>query len=946
MDLTPQFNRPLSPWNPLDYLRLLYWVFFFPQALPWYIHRFGNPGSQEQGKGRIKIADVLHRDPVQRRLVLQALALLLITLAIVVLGLSLIGKIDWLIVAVGAALGVISGAILGATLGIAFGVPYGITFGVTFAVVGNIIEIVLPKYGIASFGAVWGTALGAAAGMALNAAGSAKSGVDDDVMKGITGGIFFIVIGGIFLAASAVFSTIATNATFPILSKNLKNTAFFSIGLGAAFCLCYTRLLAYIPLALLAAVQRCLFRKRWAARAGRVVFLPLPGVRKQMEKDLESDWEKGSHHVQHTLAYTFQYIPLVKAVKNILERSSKDTLLSRVSVLVDRTWDWNLLRYCSSNLNKQFRKKAFFGFLFPFRREKKQTNEIVLVEDKAGKRKFPPGGKILRIDMPARAACAGFWCWHDGKTSEAVQAFAGVQDQRHGTELYYIAEALNKWYEISNDDDYKNKVGGIVEWAKNTRRLKNLPTAGLRPGTLAVLLKLQEVTKEIEVAVTALSPFKRSNIAKNAKAELNRFTAEGEEICPNPEWPIIKEIILKWLEILDKSEWEFPGEELRKPVENPYEGASKLPVTGPTFRGREDIIKKIEEHWAIDKNMSTLILYGQRRIGKTSILYNMARRTGSDILLVYISMQNIGKLNHTGQLLYRFAEAISRAAGEKGLPAGMPPDEGDYTDMYKGSRSFNHLLDKLAPHMTGQKRLVLAIDEFELIQNKIDNKEIDADILPYLRDMVQEYNWLGMILAGLHVIEEMGRDYKAAFFGQADYIRVSFLKRDDAFGLIAHPKPPRIALEYSQDLLDEFYRLTAGQPYLIQCLCGELVSHWNERFEQEGAETPRTLTVADLPQAITSDFFESAAYYFDGVWDSITENEHILMRIMAQRQEGTWTLDELADTVKNHPTLEKFSTLKETIDLLKRHDVILEEGGKVRFAGELMRRWVAKEKSG
>jgi hypothetical protein len=28
LDLAPKLSRPLSLWNPFDYLRLLYWVFF------------------------------------------------------------------------------------------------------------------------------------------------------------------------------------------------------------------------------------------------------------------------------------------------------------------------------------------------------------------------------------------------------------------------------------------------------------------------------------------------------------------------------------------------------------------------------------------------------------------------------------------------------------------------------------------------------------------------------------------------------------------------------------------------------------------------------------------------------------------------------------------------------------------------------------------------------
>ena len=47
LDLAPKRKKPLSLWNPLDYLVLLYWVFFFPQALRWYVERFGKPEYQE-----------------------------------------------------------------------------------------------------------------------------------------------------------------------------------------------------------------------------------------------------------------------------------------------------------------------------------------------------------------------------------------------------------------------------------------------------------------------------------------------------------------------------------------------------------------------------------------------------------------------------------------------------------------------------------------------------------------------------------------------------------------------------------------------------------------------------------------------------------------------------------------------------------------------------------
>jgi hypothetical protein len=47
LDLAPKRKRRLSLWNPLDYLVLLYWVFFFPQVLRWYVGRFAKEEYRE-----------------------------------------------------------------------------------------------------------------------------------------------------------------------------------------------------------------------------------------------------------------------------------------------------------------------------------------------------------------------------------------------------------------------------------------------------------------------------------------------------------------------------------------------------------------------------------------------------------------------------------------------------------------------------------------------------------------------------------------------------------------------------------------------------------------------------------------------------------------------------------------------------------------------------------
>ena len=109
INLAPKLRRDLSLWNPFDYLLLLYWVFYFPQAVRWYVETRGGGDNH----------------PVQLRLRIQGLLLTVITPLIICsiaanLGLS----VDWV--------GVVWGVVWGVALGVALGVVWGVALGVVF----------------------------------------------------------------------------------------------------------------------------------------------------------------------------------------------------------------------------------------------------------------------------------------------------------------------------------------------------------------------------------------------------------------------------------------------------------------------------------------------------------------------------------------------------------------------------------------------------------------------------------------------------------------------------------------------------------------------------------------------------------------------------------------------------------------------------------------------
>ncbi|MEI6045307.1 MAG: ATP-binding protein [Chloroflexota bacterium] len=384
---------------------------------------------------------------------------------------------------------------------------------------------------------------------------------------------------------------------------------------------------------------------------------------------------------------------------------------------------------------------------------------------------------------------------------------------------------------------------------------------------------------------------------------------------------------------------------LSKPAINPYEGVSGRPAYPPNFVGREAILKQIESIWNTRNQLPPIILYGHRRMGKTSILRNLKIGADSKDILVFIDMARSGLVDNNAQFFLSIAEEIEKKVKAAEFNTGNLIVKENFDTPGNARRTLDKLFD-LIENQIQDHRLILAIDEFEIIQVRIEEKRIEPGALEYLRAVNQAYNWLGLIFAGLHELEEMGRDYKGAFYGSAKHIKVSYLQEEDAHKLITQPDIPEFKLKYEPDLVSAIYFLTYGQPYLIQILCSELVSQWNEKWEEQKGQIEPLLTIADLDEALTERFFMQADYYFEGVWTQIGEKEHKLLTAVATWQEENRGI---ADTINplsrdQARNLVKYNVkeFEQVFYNLQRRDLMQERIGNVSFFSEIMRRWVVR----
>ena len=361
-------------------------------------------------------------------------------------------------------------------------------------------------------------------------------------------------------------------------------------------------------------------------------------------------------------------------------------------------------------------------------------------------------------------------------------------------------------------------------------------------------------------------------------------------------------------------------------IQNPYNIGDPLESN---LVGREDILKYLKELWAIAPHPKSIVLYGPHRMGKTSILRNIANCSSSDIQAVYVNLQNLAAISEgMGEVFLAISDEISDAINLS------PPDIDEL--LIFPERTFKLYL-KQAIKILENKCLIIALDEFEEIENLINTQQLPPNLMAVLRGFMQMSPKIAFAFAGLHTLREMTEDYFQPFFASVIPIRVGFLSRATTHQLLANPSPDFL-LTYEPEAMDRIYDLTFGQPYLVQLLGFLLVRRYNDQMFEQGRPREPIFTVADVEAIIhQNELFQNGRYYFTGVWGQAAQDapgQQDILITLADYPEGCSRA-----TIQEVTGLEE-SILNDALETLARHDVIIETEGNLRFAVELFRRWI------
>jgi ABC-type branched-subunit amino acid transport system substrate-binding protein len=350
-------------------------------------------------------------------------------------------------------------------------------------------------------------------------------------------------------------------------------------------------------------------------------------------------------------------------------------------------------------------------------------------------------------------------------------------------------------------------------------------------------------------------------------------------------------------------------------IQNPY--TIGTPIDKPTkFFGRESLFDFIEDN--LNQQAKVILLQGQRRIGKSSILRMIPHFiTEEEYTFVQFDLQHRSDSSLV-EILYNLAgEIISQLDISENVL--KPPSRVQLEDDINvfSRRFLLNLYQLISP-----KNLVLLLDEFDVLnQDHPDN----SNFFEFIQQIIKQHNQLfiipviGRYLADLPKLKKLFKD--------APFQEIGLLDENSTQTLIE--KPVASLLTYQPEAVQKILQLSAGHPFFTQATCSTL-------FAQAREEQRWNVTAADV-EHIASKAIVKAEAGLVGFWDVLTVSERVIISSVAEAQNIS---EEPFALLKKNGVIPTESLVEAGERLIKNGYLYNDSGYKIRV--ELIRRWVVK----
>lgn len=352
-------------------------------------------------------------------------------------------------------------------------------------------------------------------------------------------------------------------------------------------------------------------------------------------------------------------------------------------------------------------------------------------------------------------------------------------------------------------------------------------------------------------------------------------------------------------------------------VHNPYaEHAKSNIVENPEmFKGRTELINRIYDT-VMNTKSKGYVLYGQKRSGKSSVLWHLENKFNSGLkaFAVYyqVGLAIAQDSNVEANFYYRILTTIERKLNRLKSLGETVPNIGKTNLkelMLNPPIVFYDRLNeiKLAFSESAEwrdKKLVLIIDEFTYIYYQIKKGTISQTFMQNWKAFIEDGGF-SVVVSGQDTMKQFMLEFQNEF-GMFKPERLTYLDIEAAKELIDEPiwDITNNRSRYTRDSIDKIISLTACSPFYIQIICNELVRFMNAK--KKPVLTPRDVedvvfSLCKGQNSLTEFDFENLLSAGDKQLDHIKPDEAFAILLEIAKLTKTLNFARREDITLNSP---------------------------------------------
>lgn len=366
-------------------------------------------------------------------------------------------------------------------------------------------------------------------------------------------------------------------------------------------------------------------------------------------------------------------------------------------------------------------------------------------------------------------------------------------------------------------------------------------------------------------------------------------------------------------------------------------------VTGKAFIGRGEQIEELQNKLLSGQNV---VLYGERRMGKTSLAAEVFRLMSKSHDAVFADLNNVKSAN---DVIFRISSAVQRLSGRgrpreiartflRGLKSARPKHNWLPTD---GSPSLSlafedqrESIDELFAHIERahqEKPLVIFLDEFQGILNCEDSDQLIA----LLRSHIQHQLHIPYLFAGSirHQMYDIFMSPTSPLFKSALPMEIGPLPKKEICRYLARIFTQENDSEVMNGTLEFAYDLVHGTTGEMQQICSTI---WD--ILPDGAPVDMAVLEKGIQKILT--IYEK---YFSAIYRKLTIKQADVLKELARvNGKGPYSVE------FQNATGQPLGTIQKGIRKLEKEEVIYQPYGEsdYRFIDPFFQAWVIQEQVG